>query len=59
MGELRPTTLATLVDQSFAGFVTGQLSIEDGWEQYLSELENNNLSEFLSIYQAAYDAKFK
>lgn len=58
LGELR-TALTTLVDQSFAGFVTGQLSIEDGWEQYLSELENNNLSEFLSIYQAAYDAKFK
>lgn len=58
LGELR-TALTTLVDQSFAGFVTGQLDIESGWDQYLSELENNNLSEFLSIYQAAYDAKFK
>lgn len=58
LGELR-TALTTLVDQSFAGFVSGQLDIETGWDQYLSELENNSLSEFLSIYQAAYDAKFK
>jgi len=58
LSELR-TALDTLIEQAFAGFVTGQMDIDSGWDQYLAELENNNLSEFLSIYQAAYDAKFK
>jgi putative aldouronate transport system substrate-binding protein len=43
----------------FASFVTGQADINTGWDQYLADLKTNGLDEFLKIYQAAYDLKFK
>ena len=53
------TALTTFTDQMFAAFVTGQSDINTGWDQYLSDLKNNGLDDFLKIYQTAYDAKFK
>ena len=51
--------LITFSDQMFASFVTGQADINTGWDQYLADLKTNGLDEFLKIYQAAYDLKFK
>jgi putative aldouronate transport system substrate-binding protein len=51
--------LVTFSDQMFASFVTGQTDIATGWDKYLADLKTNGLDEFLKIYQAAYDAKFK
>jgi len=53
------TALTTFTDQKFAAFVTGQEDVNTGWDQYLADLKTNGLDEFLAIYQAAYDAKFK
>jgi putative aldouronate transport system substrate-binding protein len=53
------TALTTFTDQMFAAFVTGQSDINTGWDQYLADLKNNGLDDFLKIYQTAYDAKFK
>ncbi|MCE5259323.1 MAG: extracellular solute-binding protein [Chloroflexi bacterium] len=53
------TALTTYVDQMFASFVTGQVDINTGWDQYLSDLKTNGLDKYLQIYQAAYDAKYK
>lgn len=58
LGEL-DTALITLVEQMFASFVTGAMDVETQWDAYLNELETNGLSEYLAIYQAAYDAKYK
>ncbi len=58
LGEYR-TALTTLVDQMFASFVTGEMDVTTQWDSYLEELKNNGLDEYLSIYQAAYDAKYK
>lgn len=58
LGELN-TALYTLVEQMFASFVTGVMDVETGWDSYLVELETNGLTEFMAIYQEAYDAKYK
>lgn len=58
LGELN-TALYTLVEQMFASFVTGDMDVASGWDSYIEELNSNGLEEFLSIYQAAYDAKYK
>lgn len=33
--------------------------IEEGWEEYKTELERAGLSRWLELYQEAYDAKYK
>ncbi len=53
------TTLYNVVDTQFAAFVTGQADVATGWDAYLQALKSNGLDEFLQIYQAAYDAKYK
>jgi putative aldouronate transport system substrate-binding protein len=53
------TALKSYSDQMFAAFVTGQSDVNKDWDQYLADLKTNGLDEFLSIYQAAYDAKYK
>ncbi len=58
LGELN-TALYAQVKQMFASFVTGQMDINSSWDQYLSELNNNGLEEYLKIYQESYDAKYK
>jgi putative aldouronate transport system substrate-binding protein len=58
LGELN-TALYALVDQMYASFVTGEMDVNSGWDQYLAELKNNGLDDFLQIYQEAYDAKYK
>ncbi|MBI4926470.1 MAG: extracellular solute-binding protein [Anaerolineae bacterium] len=58
LGELN-TALYTLVDQMYASFITGEMDIASGWDSYLAELKNSGLDDFLAIYQAAYDAKYK
>jgi len=58
LGELG-TALDNLVGQMFASFVTGQMDVDSQWDSYLTELNNSGLEEFLSIYQTAYDAKYK
>lgn len=58
LGELN-TALYTLVDQTFAGFVSGQMDVTTGWDSYLNELKTSGLDEYIQIYQTAYDAKYK
>lgn len=43
------------VNQSVAEFITGARDIDSGWDQYLDELENMGLSNFISVAQTAYD----
>lgn len=50
--------LEPYVDEMFARFVSGDVSIEDDWDEYLEEMEAMGLSKMLDIMQEAYDAKF-
>lgn len=58
LGEIS-TALTALYNQMFASFVTGEMDVNTQWDSYLTELKNNGLDEYLAIYQAAYDAKYK
>lgn len=49
------TNIPDFVKQSLAEFVTGARDIENGWDTYLTELENMGLSQWIEAAQAAYD----
>ncbi|MFC3798369.1 extracellular solute-binding protein [Cohnella sp. GCM10012308] len=48
------TDLTTYVSQSEAKFILSK-DVEAGWDEYVKTIENMNVNELLSIYQAAYD----
>lgn len=47
------------VKEMTAKFISGELSIDSDWDSYVNDLEKMGMSTLLSLYQAAYDAKFK
>ena len=49
------TDIQLYLKSSKAQFITGEVDIDEGWENYLSTLENMGLSDALAIEQAAYD----
>jgi len=53
LAEIQENVL-TYVKQSLAEFVTGNRPLSD-WDNYLSDLENMGLQEWLDVAQTAYD----
>ena len=51
--------LPDYVDQAMAEFITGLRDFDKGWDQYLAELENIGLSEYIKVAQVAYDRSVK
>lgn len=49
------TDLTNYVDEMTARFVTGDVDIDSGWEDYLDQLDALNLSRYLELKQAIYD----
>lgn len=49
------TDLATVVDEWYVHFVTGQKDIEKDWDEYVKLVESLNAEELTEIYQGAYD----
>jgi putative aldouronate transport system substrate-binding protein len=47
------------VEQSLAGFVTGRLNINTGWDKYLSDLNTMGLTELIQLTQSAFDRTWK
>ena len=47
------------VKEMTARFITGESSIDKDWDNYLSELDNAGLKSMITIYQKAYDSKYK
>lgn len=43
------------LDQMTAKFITGELSIDEYWDEYLAELEKMDLQDVLDVFQDAYD----
>jgi putative aldouronate transport system substrate-binding protein len=50
------TNISDYVNQNSLQFITGDLDLESGWEEFQAGLEANNLARYLEIMQAAYDA---
>ena len=51
--------LENYIDSCRANFVTGDMSLDIGWDTYLAELENLGLSRYLELKQEAYDKVYK
>ena len=56
-------TIATLtadinsyIDQYVAQVATGDLTLDDSWDEYVGTLESMVAGQLMDIYQAAYDA---
>lgn len=50
------TSMSDLIDNSMAEFITGTRNLDDdGWNQYLKEMENVGLNDWIENAQAAYD----
>ncbi len=50
------TTVMDNANTSLVRFVTGDLDIEKDWDNYVNELSNIGLDDYLSMWQSAYDA---
>ena len=48
-------TLKTYSEECLARFVTGDLDIENDWDNYIKELEKIGLKKFLEVSQTAWD----
>lgn len=47
------------ITEMTAKFITGALSIEEKWDEYLAELDKMGLDDVIKVYQAAYDRSKK
>lgn len=50
------TNITSYIDQNALQFVTGSLSLEDDWDNYVSGLEQLNFARYQEMMQKAYDA---
>lgn len=56
--EIR-TNLQTYVDECKTLFITGGMSLEDDWDDYLNTLESMNYKGFIECAQGVYDRMYK
>lgn len=49
------TDISSYVSQMHASFITGEVDIEAGWEDFLKTLDSMGLQDVLEVYQAALD----
>lgn len=47
------------VTEMTAKFISGEMNLDADWDSYVSNLDKMGMSTLLSLYQAAYDLKFK
>jgi putative aldouronate transport system substrate-binding protein len=52
-------TINDYVSSMIARFITGDVSLEKGWDSYVKTLDNMGLQKYVGIYQKAYDEKMK
>ncbi|GKX31465.1 ABC transporter substrate-binding protein [Vallitalea longa] len=53
------TDIVTFIDTAVAQFVTGEVDIDEGWDNYVTTLKKMGLEELIKIEQTAYDRMFK
>lgn len=53
--SLISSELSTYVDQMETKFIIGEVSIEDGWDDFQAHLESIGVETYVSVHQAAYE----
>ncbi|GKX31459.1 sugar ABC transporter substrate-binding protein [Vallitalea longa] len=53
------TDITTYIDTAIAQFVTGEVDIDEDWDNYIATLKQMGLDELNKIEQTAYDRMFK
>ncbi|GKX31457.1 sugar ABC transporter substrate-binding protein [Vallitalea longa] len=53
------TDITTYINTAVAQFVTGEVDIDEGWDNYVTSLKQMGLDELIKIEQTAYDRMFK
>ncbi|WP_305768568.1 extracellular solute-binding protein [Candidatus Epulonipiscium viviparus] len=51
------TNLGMYLDQATADFITGKVDIDEGWDDYLEQLNNIGINQYISVHQEALDLK--
>ena len=51
------TALNTYITEMTARFIIGDIDIQDGWDDYLAELDNIGLPRYIELVQEAYDKR--
>jgi putative aldouronate transport system substrate-binding protein len=51
--------ILTYVSESTARFMTGDLDLDSGWDEYLKTLDKMGLKRFIELYQINYDRVYK
>jgi putative aldouronate transport system substrate-binding protein len=52
-------TLEEYINEMVPRFITGDLDVDEDWEQYLRELDAIGIDEYVELIQTAYDAKYQ
>ncbi|HJC25443.1 MAG TPA: extracellular solute-binding protein [Candidatus Eisenbergiella merdavium] len=52
------TSLQEYVKTSMAQFITGELSLENDWDSYVSTLDGYGVDNYVELYQKAYDVYY-
>ncbi|GKX31456.1 ABC transporter substrate-binding protein [Vallitalea longa] len=53
------TDIISYINTAVAQFVTGEVDIDEGWDNYVTTLKQMGLNELIKIEQTAYDRMFK
>ena len=53
---LLQTTVSDYQQECMVAFITGTMDLDNDWDSYVSNINEYGLTEYLSLYQAAYDA---
>lgn len=48
-------SIGQYVQQSMVEFITGKVNIDEGWDNYVKQLENMGLADYIDVYQRNYD----
>lgn len=55
--ELR-TVVNAYVKENVARFVTNNVDVEEGWDDYVQELDNMGLQDYLDLVNTAYSRQY-
>ena len=52
------TPIVSYVEECWARFITGDMDLDNDWDEYLAELNRMGLAEYQAAVQSAYDRMY-